>query len=104
MLALDEELDRAVDRLVVLALEAGVRGTRAGAVRWGVLEMSLPAAAPALAAALLEAREAMREVVDAYDAGGERPSVVDQERLQHAVSGLRDVLRSGAGQGEGGGG
>ena len=40
MLALDEELDRAVDRLVVLALEAGVRGTRAGAVRWGVLEMA----------------------------------------------------------------
>ena len=40
VLALDEELDRAVDRLVVLALEAGVRGTRAGAVRWGVLEMA----------------------------------------------------------------
>ena len=41
MLALDEELEGAVDRLVVLALEAGVRArTRAGAVRWGVLEMA----------------------------------------------------------------
>ena len=40
MLALDEELEGAVDRLVVMALEAGVRGTRAGAVRWGVLEMA----------------------------------------------------------------
>ena len=40
VLALDEELEGAVDRLVVMALEAGVRGTRAGAVRWGVLEMA----------------------------------------------------------------
>ena len=40
MLSLDEELEGAVDRLVVMALEAGVRGTRAGAVRWGVLEMA----------------------------------------------------------------
>ena len=41
MLALDEELEGAVDRLVVMALEAGVRArTRAGAVRWGVLEMA----------------------------------------------------------------
>ena len=41
VLALDEELEGAVDRLVVMALEAGVRArTRAGAVRWGVLEMA----------------------------------------------------------------
>ena len=41
MLALDEELEVAVDWLVVMALEAGVRArTRAGAVRWGVLEMA----------------------------------------------------------------
>ena len=41
VLALDEELEGAVDRLVVMALEAGVRArTRAAAVRWGVLEMA----------------------------------------------------------------
>ena len=41
MLALDEELEGAVDRLVVMALEAGVRArTRSGAVRWAALEMA----------------------------------------------------------------